>query len=116
MPREPRGFSFNFDGEAISTEEWGKLFELARRTGANVVRKTEIGQYGISTVWIGLDLSPLYDVPLIYETMIFGPEPFGGETYRYPDRAHAVAGHKDLVSLLVMELGLEPIEVHPNAY
>jgi hypothetical protein len=60
-----------------------------------------IGKTEISTVWLGQDHGvSLSNIPLIFETMIFG----GGEDgfcERYSTEAEAVAGHKEAVRLVV---------------
>jgi hypothetical protein len=66
------------------------LADIDRR----IVAKTTIGQYEVSTVFLGIDHQIFEDAPpLIFETAIFGPE----ETEikkRYSLWSQAEAGHK----------------------
>lgn len=58
-----------------------------------------IGDHAVSTVWLGLDTSfGRSPEPVIFETMVFGPE--GEECRRYTSEAAALAGHAETVTLL----------------
>lgn len=48
--------------------QWGEWFEKANRS----VARTQIGKAVVSTVFLGIDHSFGYGLPLLFETMIFG--------------------------------------------
>jgi hypothetical protein len=49
--------------------DWAQWMETADRH----VGKTYIGEYYISTVFLGIDHGWTTDVPILFETMVFGP-------------------------------------------
>jgi hypothetical protein len=85
---------YGFDGEPITRDEWCILW-----AGDRHVAFDRVDDVAISTVWLGLDHNFGFgDSPLIYETMIFGGE-HDEETWRYPNRDAALAGHDQAVAL-----------------
>lgn len=52
-----------------TVEEWGRAFAKDRQVAVE-----EIGEYVISTVFLGVDLSFGGDLPILFETMIFDPD------------------------------------------
>lgn len=74
--------------------EWAKWFEKGNRH----VAYTVLGVRTISTVFLGIDYSFGFGDPLLFETMIFGPD---GDEYqeRYCTYEEAEAGHKEAVEL-----------------
>lgn len=72
-----------------------------------VAEHTEAG-FWISTVWLACDHSigfPVSGPPILFETMIFGPEDWQGEyVERYPTEAAALAGHDQAVAWLRDEI------------
>jgi hypothetical protein len=74
-------------------EEWARGFDTKRHVAQT---KKFIGHVYISTVFLGLDHSFFSDIPLLFETMIFG-----GRDNRYQERYstwdEAVKGHKRAV-------------------
>lgn len=69
--------------------EWAKFYELCDRK----VRRTEINQVVISTVFLGIDYSFEEKIPLLFETMIFGGINDGYQT-RYSTWDEAIKGHE----------------------
>lgn len=73
-----------------------------------IVEQTTIGDWWVSTVYLGLDHSfGPGGPPLTYETMLFdnatdsvggGPHPHDGECWRYASREAAQAGHDQVVA------------------
>lgn len=62
---------FDKEGRAMSMMEWSARFgdDDYRRVGAD-----EVGPYYVSTVWLGIDHGfGRTALPLIFETMVFGP-------------------------------------------
>lgn len=90
---------YDKQGRPLPVEEAAPLFA---DMGYKRVAEHHEGGFWVSTVWVGLDLGHGSDVPLIFETMIFGPEGTGDEQYceRYPTEAAALAGHDQAVEYL----------------
>lgn len=64
---------------AATAMEWVVWFETADR----IVGRTRIGQWNVSTVFIGLDRNYFADgPPLLFETMIFSPDVRGGHDWQ----------------------------------
>lgn len=82
--------------------EWAKFFEYkdSRR-----VATTNIGDVGVSTIFLGLDHSYGSGPGLWFETMIFGG-PHDQYQDRYTTWDEAMAGHKRVVDALIE--GKEP--------
>lgn len=67
----------------------------------NRVARTDIGEVTVSTVFLGLNLSFEPGPPLIYETLIVGPEGYAPpriDEYRYFTREEARKGHEKVVA------------------
>lgn len=76
--------------------KWAKWFETADRH----VKKTELPDgVKISTVFLGMDHGFMSDVPILFETMVFG-----GEHDQYQERYstwdEAEAGHQRAIDLI----------------
>src|SRR5262245_35558880 len=84
-------------GEKISFEDWGRLREYGGLEYLRVARD-EIGEYTVSTVWLGIDHSFGGSVPLIFETMVFhDDETDVDEMRRYATEEQALEGHAEIV-------------------
>ncbi len=80
--------------------EWGKWFETNNRT----VKRTNIGDIEISTVFIGIDHSfGFVKKPLLFETKIFGGD-LDGYQDRYATWIGAEYGHDRAVKLVKLSL------------
>lgn len=82
--------------EVWDTEAWAQWFENSE---SRQVARDTIGGVAISTVFLGLDHSFHNDgPPILWETMIFGPEDIPEELkgfqMRYRSREQAVKGHQ----------------------
>lgn len=74
---------------------WAKWLEV--NNGSRIIRKTDVGEAKVSTVFIGLDHN--YDATgpaHIFETLVFGG-PLDGEMNRYPTWSDAEKGHEEMV-------------------
>lgn len=83
-----------------STKEWGEQREEMSKNNTKHVAEETIGDYWISTVWLGLDHQwHDYGAPLIYETMVFESKNKAYEIYckRYSTWNQAEEGHKKAV-------------------
>ena len=67
-----------------------------------VVKQDYIGDIFVSTVFLGLDHAWNSDIPLLWETMIFGGE---HDQYqeRYTSHEDALEGHKTALTLITKE-------------
>jgi hypothetical protein len=85
-------------GRPISLMEWVALFgdSEGRRVGYD-----ELYGYQVSTVWLGIDHNFGAGPPLIFETMVFGPEGgFDVDCRRYSTEDQARTGHEDMLTLI----------------
>lgn len=69
-----------------------------------IVKRDEIGGILVSTVFLGLDHAWDSDIPVLWETMIFGGE---HDQYqeRYTSYEDALEGHKKVLTLITKENG-----------
>jgi hypothetical protein len=93
-------FWFDRQGQPLTIERANDL--LGDRDYARVAEHTEAGCW-VSTVWLGLNHNWSGGVPLLFETMIFGPV-MDGHQWRYPTEAAALAGHDQAVMHLRDEI------------
>jgi len=96
------GSYYDRQGNPLTMEEWVQL-----HSGDKTVAKTQVGEYLVSTVWLGLDHSfSGAGAPLIFETMVFDQTPGTPRKWsdelleRYPTEAAALAGHDQVVQLV----------------
>lgn len=76
--------------------KWAMWFETADRT----VGMTVVGRYEVSTVFLALDHNFGCGIPVLYETMIFGPDDAQSDTRRYATVEEAQEGHERVVAAL----------------
>lgn len=91
---------YDRNGEPISV---GTADRLLRNDGYRRVAWDEVGDFVISTVWLGLDLSFYVGPPLIFETAVFADDPMGGTVRRYPTESAALAGHQAMIEVCRLE-------------
>lgn len=96
---------YDHDGNITSQEHWEMLMEdrLGRRVAADTV-----GDYWVSTVWLGIDHGFGDGPPVLWETMIFAKgqgDPLNLDCWeqRYTSRKDAVEGHAKVVQQLKEE-------------
>jgi hypothetical protein len=95
------------DGEAISLRSWCRLREF--RPELVRIAEDTIGDYWVSTVWLGIDhglrLTELPEYrPMIFETMVFKGQQSDLDCRRYSTEEEALQGHRrvcDEVQLLL---------------
>jgi hypothetical protein len=91
---------YDMDGNPMSHEEWIAAYE---RTDERHVVQQFIGDYWVSTTWLGLDHNWGDGPPLIFETMVFqavDKEVISWEDLlceRYSTEKEAIRGHMDIV-------------------
>jgi hypothetical protein len=86
----------DLDGNPISLRQWCVLFESTGR----IVAQDHVGEYYLSTVWLGIDHGFGDGPPLIYETMLFKGTRNDVETYRYSTWTEAEQHHAKLLEEL----------------
>lgn len=80
-----------------SAEEWSSQLEQMVLNDTKHVKKEDIGDYWVSTVWLGLDHNYFGGSPLVFETMIQGPKEWMDYQERYSTWQEAEEGHKRAV-------------------
>lgn len=96
-----RSIYYDRTGQPISIAQWGELLTDEYKR----VVYDQIGDVKVSTVWLGIDHSFGADVPIIFETMIFGGE-YDSHLRRYATEADAIKGHAEAVEDL--KIGMRP--------
>jgi len=86
----------------IEAAEW-----LENNPERKAVKQEHIGDIFISTVFLGLDHSWNSDVPVLWETMIFGGPNDQEYQERYTSYEDAVEGHKVAVQIAINSLKTE---------
>lgn len=100
---------YDRQGQPMNLLDWGRRFEDMEY---KIVKQTTIGEFFISTVWLGLNHSFGDGPPMIFETMIFqhGEETeneLDGFQERYATEAEAAAGHEGAVAAVISYLAEE---------
>lgn len=112
-PIKPKFWMFNKETHEITGTddvlEWGKYMNIE---GARIVQQDTVNGYLVSTVFLGLDHSFDFGVPVLFETMIFDEVYINDkgesveerrELHDYQERYHtyeeAVEGHKKALEL-----------------
>lgn len=76
------------NGQPLTRDDFGRLFEDGK---SRVVQQDTIGEFFVSTVWLGIEHGDdEQGRPLIFETMVFPDERF---VDRYATESEALAGH-----------------------
>lgn len=81
--------------------EWGRWFENAG--SKRFLKQETIGDYWVSTVFLGLDYSFDYSdnhVPILWETMVKKDGKWLDYCNRYATKEEALAGHEKVVQML----------------
>lgn len=102
-----------YDREGKQLDMWGWI--LLREMGRDyvVVGRTDVGEYTVSTVWLGLDhsFSP-YGPPIIFETMIWDKDGnWLDYQERYATEEEALAGHAKAIQWMETLLGYGKVDV-----
>jgi|GEM_PF-2918870 hypothetical protein len=84
-------YRLNNDGEPVPDSELRVPTEDER--ARHVVAKAEVAEWEVSTVFLRLDHAYDGGPPVLWETMIFGPD-MENPCWRYTSHADAVAGHE----------------------
>lgn len=84
---------YDRDSNPISMRTWLRLRSLPFEDYCRVAQ-TEIGEYRVSTVWIGLDYTIPPHPPMIFETMVFKGDASDLDCIRYSTWEQAEEGHE----------------------
>lgn len=101
IPREFKCTYYDKKGEVIDLNTFA---ELCEDFNYKVVKQDEIGDFLVSTIWLGIDHN-FYNIfhghgkPLIFETMIFSDNEKYDDIYqeRYSTEEEALEGHKKAI-------------------
>lgn len=88
-----RHYYYDKNGKPLNMIQWGELFQ---NPDYKIVKRDQIGDVKVYTVWLGMDHGFLNELPIIFETMVFGGE-FDQYQERYATEQEALAGHKKIV-------------------
>jgi hypothetical protein len=81
---------------------WGRWMENS--FDERVVAKSDVREFHISTVFLGIDHNWLPGPPVLFETMVFeGEDGLGKDMYRYSTWDEAKRGHEEVVRRLMGE-------------
>lgn len=104
---EPRwdaidGHHYDRSGNPISFRDYMRLLAYYQdHEEYKRVAETTVGDYWVSTVWLGLDhgLGHPHEPLQIFETMVFNQvtEESDLECWRYPSETEAMVGHEKMV-------------------
>lgn len=100
---------FDRQGNAISFDDWTLLVQ---KPGYMIVRHEEVGEYCVSTIWTGINISFLKEPSIkIFETMIFAKDdqkqekdPIDDYLDRYSTEEEALLGHEMAVKICKGEI------------
>lgn len=122
MP-EPWLGTYDRQGNPISDEEYVRLRYVEDDGEYYRVALTHVGPYEVSTVWLGVDHHFGRGVLAIFETMVFLREDVAepGERFldqymdRYASEAEALAGHQNVVDLLLEHYEARGMTISPES-
>lgn len=106
---------FDRKGNPMALLDWARLCE---DDDYKIVKQEDVGDYFVSTVWVGLNMAFWREMPIkIFETMIFvkdkeqkRKDPIDGYQDRYSTEEEAIEGHEKAVKIAKGELSLEEDE------
>lgn len=84
------------DPRVLALFEPGDIEHAPRR-----VAISQVGDWQVSTVFLVFNHNWGSGPPVLWETMVFGPEPWSEWQARYTSRADAEAGHNAIVERLL---------------
>lgn len=92
-------FTLDSDGNPVAEYDllrWARWMEANERS----LRRTNIGQVCVSTVFLGIDHGFDGGRPVLWETMIFGGPTDAEQQWRYTSKSAAIDGHASAVKLV----------------
>ena len=109
-------YILNDKGEAVAEpdhDRWLAWFERAYAPNGDrehMVRRvalSRIGEWEISTVFLAMDHNwSDHGPPILWELMVFGPEPWGEYQERFSSKEDALAGHQRIFATILA--GMQP--------
>ena len=93
--------TYDRDGQVIPDDWYSQpRGQRPRMVTEQRVGRTQVGEFLVSTVWLmGIDHSFMSDVPILFETMVFGGQ-WDQELDRYATEEQAMRGHLRVVDRL----------------
>ena len=88
---------YDVHGKPMSTRLWGPAMRNRTLENGGMVGQEHVGEYYVSTVWLGFDHGFGEGPPLIFETMVFGPGQEDEYQERYATAEEAKVGHQKAV-------------------
>lgn len=80
-------------GEVVAEPDLIKWGAWMASPHARRIAWSEIGEWTVSTVFLGINHSFGHGPPVLWETMVFGPKPWDQPQWRYTSREAAVSHH-----------------------
>jgi hypothetical protein len=78
--------------------KWGEWFE--NHYPARRIALSSVGEWTISTIFLGMDHSFEDGPPVLWETMVFGPEPWSDQQWRFTTREGAISHHDQIAEYI----------------
>jgi hypothetical protein len=98
---------YNLDSKEITREEWKKL----RREIGNKIKRDIVGDFLVSTIWLGMNHAFMSDKIEIFETMVFLNFPKDIYCQRYATKEDAIKGHNKIVEMFSKKNKEEYMEI-----
>ena len=89
----------NAHGEPVHEPDLERWAHWMADPHARRVAWTVVGDWTVSTVFLGISHS-FGLPPVLWETMVFGPEPWSGASWRYTSHDAALAEHDQIAEHL----------------
>jgi len=102
-----RSLYYDRSGHPIGMREWSVLHA---DMGYKIVARDELNGWLVSTVWLGIDHNfTLTGKPVIFETMVFAPDPCQDDGYqeRYTTEDEALQGHQAALAWTRGQIGTD---------
>lgn len=82
--------------------KWLEWFEDANESGSLRIAEDSVGDYRVSTIFLGINHQFKYgDRPILYETIVFDKEGNDVLQHRYSTREEALTGHQELIEVCI---------------
>lgn len=89
-------YILNSDGTPVEEPNLERWAHWMADPHARRVAWTEVGEWSVSTIFLGSDHAFGNGLPVLWETMVFGPEPWNDVQWQYTSREAALAEHDQI--------------------
>jgi hypothetical protein len=110
---------YDREGNPIDLWEWARLHAIDEY---RIVAQHWVRGWLVSTVWLGINHNWCGGTPIIFETMVFPPTDASGDDMmsecfmdRYATEAAALAGHDQVLTAVLDQLGAGQCEALTSA-